>query len=147
MTFTSVYANDMREFALPDSFLNNRIDVGLPCSFEIDGNRHMELELVNSVASVLGNVVFERAGTFCVEFILIGNWLIRFMNNAILRFDARFTIEYLSTLTIQHKNNILKITLIEKHLPIEGMQIWGTFAEFREILIPNTKEIESTFFY
>ena len=66
MAFTSVYAYYMRETTLSDCFLNYRVNVILSSSLEVDGNGHMELELVNGIAFVLDNVVFKGASTFLI---------------------------------------------------------------------------------
>ena len=129
---------------MPDSILNYRVNIGLPCGLEIDGNWHMELELINCIAPVLDDVVFESAGTFSIEFVLIGNRLVSLMYNAILWFDTRLTIEHFC-LTIKFIYHISQITLIKKHLPIECMQVGDTLTELREILVPNTEKIEFAF--
>ena len=118
----------MRETALSYHVLNNRIDIGLSCGLEVDSDRHMELEFIYSVASILNDVVLKGAGTFRVELILISDRMVSLMNNAILGLDARLAIEHFC-LAIQLINHICQVALIEKHLPIERMQVGGSLTE------------------
>ena len=114
-------------------------------SLEVDGNGHMELELINSVSTVFNNIVFERAGTFVVKLVLICNRVMSWMDDTVFRFDTGLAIEYFC-LTVQLVNHIAQIMLIEEHFPIKRMQVRRTFTKFGEVLVPNTEEIELTLF-
>lgn len=80
MTFTAVNTYDVFYTVITNNILYIFIYIITACCFEVDGNRNMKLEFVNSITTIFNYVIVKCTINFLVLPVFISYRIIRSMN-------------------------------------------------------------------
>ena len=112
MSLTTVNAYDMLYTIVADYIQYTCIDIVATRCLEIDGDRHMKLELIHGIATILHNVIAESTLTLLVLLVLVGNWLVSTMYCGLIEVKTLLSVEHLC-LSVEFIYHIGKITLVK----------------------------------
>ena len=94
MSFTTVNADNMLNTVVSYGFLRMLVDIIPSGCLKVEGYRHMKLELVNRITTVLYDVVIENAAFLGILCILVRNGRVCLMCRGLVKVETLLTIEY-----------------------------------------------------
>ena len=128
VALAAVYADDVQIVGVVDILVDHLVDVLDLSTLEVERDGHMQLKMALRKALVLDQVV--RKAAFFLRGVrpLVGNGPTGRVGRLLRLFlKTGFAIEHFA-MTIQLERDVCKISRVEEHFPIDGMQVEPTLA-------------------